>query len=233
MSIGHLQTGIGRRVAKREAHRFWHRALLFGVIALGLYVATDAIAAWRYGGYSYRDQTISELSAVGAPTRRFWLAMMVPYQPLIIGLAVGILATTRGWRRAQFVGWLLLAYVLVGLLWPFAPMHQREVLAAGGDNWKDTMHLVIAGITSSLYLLMMVVGMGFFGAKFRVYTLTTIAALAVFGTLTSVGSGAVADNDSTPWLGIWERIVVFGSMAWIAVLGLMLYRDRTRKGDSQ
>ena len=32
----------------------------------------------------------------------------------------------------------------LGLLWPFAPMHQREVLAAGGATPSDTLHQVLA-----------------------------------------------------------------------------------------
>jgi hypothetical protein len=35
-------------------------------------------------------------------------------------------------------------------------------------------------------------------------------------------SPKVSDNDPTPWVGISERIAVFGSMAWIAVLSIAL-----------
>ena len=45
------------------------------------------------------------------------------------------------------VGGLILAYTSLGLLWPFAVMHQREGLAAGGATWSDTMHLVLGGVT--------------------------------------------------------------------------------------
>ena len=34
----------------------------------------------------------------------------------------------------------------------------------------------------------------------------------------------VADNEPTPWVGITERIAVFGSMLWIAVLAIALLR---------
>jgi hypothetical protein len=43
--------------------------LICGIVSSGLYVAADILAAMRHEGYSYADQTISELSAIGAPTR--------------------------------------------------------------------------------------------------------------------------------------------------------------------
>ncbi|MGE0601905.1 MAG: DUF998 domain-containing protein [Dehalococcoidia bacterium] len=233
MAIRHLPFAVGHRVRESATARFWRKALLFGVLALVLYLAMDLIAAWRYAGYSYRDQTISELSAVDAPTRTFWLILVLPYEGLMLGLAAAILVAAKGRRRLLMIGALLLAYGVTGLLWPFAPMHQREVLAAGGDTWTDGAHLVLAGVTSTLFLLMMVIGLGTFGKGFRRYTLATIAALAIFGTLTSLGSGGVAENDSTPWLGVWERVAVFGSMAWIAVLGVLLYRREVREGGTE
>src|SRR5512133_680626 len=43
--------------------------LVCGIVAPLLYVASDVIAGLRWHGYSFRDQTISELNAIGAPTR--------------------------------------------------------------------------------------------------------------------------------------------------------------------
>jgi len=46
------------------------RALLAcGGISAFVYVAADAVAALSWEGYSYLDQTVSELFAIGAPTR--------------------------------------------------------------------------------------------------------------------------------------------------------------------
>ena len=39
------------------------------------YFGMDAVAALLYDGYSYTDQTISELSAIGAPTRSLWVPL--------------------------------------------------------------------------------------------------------------------------------------------------------------
>lgn len=52
-------------------------------------------------------------------------------------------------RAVRIVGGLILAFGSLGLLWPFAPMHQREVLAAGGGTLSDTMHVVLGVVTGA------------------------------------------------------------------------------------
>jgi len=52
------------------------KVLLFcGILAPLLRVATDVLAAMWYPGYSYIDQTMSQLAAIGAPTR----AVCIPF----------------------------------------------------------------------------------------------------------------------------------------------------------
>ena len=184
----------------------------------------DAIAALRYDGYSYRDQTISELSAVDAPTRAFWLWLVVPYEALVFSLALGVFSAARR-RAVGLIGWFVFVFALTGIAWPFAPMHQREVLAAGGGTTSDTMHLVLAGVTSVCFMGMTIAASVAFRGRFRLYSIATIAGLLVFGSLISVGSVGVADNEQTSWLGIYERINVFGAMLWMGVFGLKLRRD--------
>ena len=197
-----------------------------GIFALVLYVAMDLAAALRYDGYSYKSQTISELSAVDAPTRTMWLWLTIPYGALVLAFAVGVLAAAGANRWVRIVGILLLAYSIVNIAWPFAPMHQREVLAAGGGTWQDTAHLVLAGVTSALFLALMGFGARAFGKGFRNYTLATIVLLVVFGAIVALQSPNVGDNESTPWLGIAERINVFGAMLWMAVFAAVLLRRR-------
>jgi hypothetical protein len=49
-----------------------HRATVFllacGILSPLLYDGTDILASMSYSGYSYRDQAVSELFAIGAPT---------------------------------------------------------------------------------------------------------------------------------------------------------------------
>ncbi|HEY7271073.1 MAG TPA: DUF998 domain-containing protein, partial [Dehalococcoidia bacterium] len=190
-----------------------------------LYIAMDAVAALRYDGYSYLDQTISELSAVGAPTRSMWLPLGLAYAVLTLAGAAGIWFAASGSRRTRVVAVCITAVGVLGLVaWPFAPMHQRAVLAAGGGTFADTMHLALGGADTLLFVLAMVFGAGVFGRRFRLLSFAMLAAVLIAGSLTSMQAGAVADNGDTPWIGVTERIGVFGSMIWVAIFALALLR---------
>lgn len=202
--------------------------LLGGAAATALYVGIDAVAALRYEGYSYIDQTISELSAIDAPTRSLWIPFGVVHSLLTIGCGAGVWMSARGSRRLKLVGGFITVIGLLGLVaWPFAPMHQREVLAADGGTLSDTVHLILGGVDSLLFVSSIAVGATIFGKRFRNYSMATIAALFVCGLYTAMNANAVSQDEATPWIGITERISVFGSMIWIAVFALLLLPRRS------
>jgi hypothetical protein len=80
------------------------------------------------------------------------------------------------------VGGLLVAYGVIGLAWPFAPMHLR------GTEWTltDTMHIVLATVTVLLMLLAIGFGAAAFGKRFRRYSIATLAILVAFGALSGL-----------------------------------------------
>jgi len=107
-------------------------------------------------------------------------------------------------------------------------MHQREVLAADGGTWQDTMHLVTGGISSVLFFSMIGVGAFAFDRRFRWYSFATIGAMLVFGMLMNMDIAKVGNNESTAWLGVWERIAIEGAMLWEAVFAaVLLWSSRT------
>jgi len=110
------------------------------------------------------------------------------------------------------------------VLWPFAPMHLRETLAAGGGTLSDTMHLVLAGASVLLMLLAIGAAAAAFGTRFRVYSLATLAILAACGALTFLDAPGVAANLPTPWIGVWERINLGVFLLWVVVLATTLLR---------
>jgi hypothetical protein len=197
--------------------------LCCGIVAAVLYILLDATCALLYDGYSYRDQTISELSAIDAPTRTLWVVAGYVYTFVTLAAGAGILIAAGGRRSLQVIAGGVLLVGAIGLVgWPFAAMHQREVLAAGGDTLSDTMHLVFAGINSMIFVASIILGMFVFRGRFRAFTIVMFIAITVGGFYTWLESPDVATNDPTPWLGIAERITVFGSMLWIGVLGIRL-----------
>lgn len=218
--------GIAHAVSSQRSGFAVRRVLLAcGVVAFLLYVSMDGLAASLYDGYSYRDQTISELSAIGAPPRSWWVPLGAVYGVLMLAYAYGLWITSGRSRalRVIAVSVLLMAIMDLGA-WPFAPMHQREVLAAGGGTFSDTLHLILAGANTVLFFLVMAVGSTILGSRFRAYSFVTIAVVFAFGTAMGIVSPGVQDNGATPWLGIYERVAVFGPMLWLAALGIALLR---------
>jgi hypothetical protein len=51
----------------------------------------------------------------------------------------------------------------------------------------------------------------------------------VFGVLAGMDGPRIAANLPTPWLGVWERINVFGYMLWIIILSIVLFRRRNNQ----
>ena len=221
------------------AHRADFRALSPGIsrlsgrkILLGcgiafalLWIGMDVVASIVYEGYSYADQTVSELSAIGAPTRPFWFALGSVWSALVIAFGAGVWQSAGPRRSLRIVAGLLIAYALITLIvGPFSSMHRREVLAAGGGTLSDTLHLVVTGFGVLTFLLEIGFAATAFGRWFRFYSIATIAAMLVFGAITSFYAPEVQANEPTPWVGIYERINAYGYMLWIVVLAVMLWK---------
>jgi len=198
--------------------------LLSGLVASLLYAVMIAFIPMLWDSYSSFSQTISELSAINAPTRSVWVPLGFAYTVLVAAFGVGVFASGHRRRSLRVVGALLVFNGVFGLGW--LPMHQRAVLAAGGATATDTMHLAWSTVTSILLLSEIGVGAAAFARGFRFYSMTTMAVLVIFGALTFGEAPRVAANLPTPWLGIWERINVLGYMLWQAVLSITLLRGR-------
>lgn len=209
------------------------RALLVGgILSAVLYAAITALVPMRWDGYSSASRTISELSAIGAPTRRLWALLCIPYTLLAIGFGWGVWRSAGRDRPLRVVGGSLLAFGALGLLWPFAPMHLREVLAAGGATSSDTTHIVLGSVSVVLMLLAIGFGAAAFGRSFRLFSIASFAILLVFGVLTFLDAPGVAANRPTPWIGAWERINVGVFLLWEVVLAIALLRIRGVAADA-
>jgi hypothetical protein len=232
----HLR-GIQRRSTALSAQRStavgetWRKALLFcGVVSSLLY----ALMIWgiRYEGYSPISQVPSELTAIGAPTQALWARLGWIYTVLITAFGIGVWKSAGGHRAVRIVGGLILAYASLGLLWPFAPMHQRDVLAAGGGTPSDTLHQVLGAVTVFLMFLAIGFGATAFGKRFRLYSIVTIVVLLVFGGLTFLEAPHLQLDLPTPWIGLWERINISVFLVWVVVLASVLWRRVRAQGET-
>ncbi|HNY02851.1 MAG TPA: DUF998 domain-containing protein [Bacteroidales bacterium] len=193
-----------------------------GIASSLVYVAMNIVIPFFYPGYDCASMTVSELSAVGAPTRWMWVIPGILWTALVTAFGWGVLQSAGPNRRLRVAGLLLFLYGMVSIIWPFAPMHTREVLASGGGTITDTLHLTMAGVS----VLFMLASMGF-GAfaldkQFRIYTLGSMLALLLFGLLTATDAPRVEANLPTPYAGLWERINIGAFLVWVAALAVMV-----------
>jgi hypothetical protein len=173
------------------------------------------------------------LTAIGAPTQALWARLGWIYTVLVAAFGFGLWNSVSRNRAVRIVSGLILAYASLGLLWPFAVMHQREVLAAGGGTPSDTMHVVLGGVTVFLMFLVIAFGATGFGKRFRVYSIATIGVLLAFGGLTFLEAPRLQANLPTPWIGLWERINISVFLLWIAVLATALLRTPAVGGETR
>ena len=167
-------------------------------------------------------QTVSELSAVDAPTRPSWFVLGIVYTLLIAAFGWGVFKSADEKRSLRIAGILLMINGVMGLTW--TPMHQREVLAAGGGTFTDTWHLVMASITVLLMFLSIGFGAAAFAKGFRFYSIVTIIVFIVFGVLTFLEAPNVDKDLPTPFIGLWERINIAAFMVWMLVFSSILIR---------
>lgn len=206
--------------------------LLCGIVASVLYVVINIITPALWPAYQLTSQTVSELSAIGTPTRFVWTTLCVPYTLLMIAFAFGVLLSAANNKQLKIAGNLLLAYGLLGILWPFASMHQRVVLATGGGTISDRLHLAVGGLTELLYILALFFTAYAMKKWFRLYSLITFVILVIFGSLTFWAAPGVASNQPTPLLGIWERINIGIFLLWVVIFSLKLISNDSNAQNS-
>jgi hypothetical protein len=198
-----------------------------GIVSSVLYVATDILASLRYAGYSFADQQVSELLAAGSPVRTLMIGLnVIPYAVLMTAFGVGVWTVAGPKRAGRIAGALLIGYAVVGLAGGLLfRMNTREVLAAGEGDWRGGLHVPVTMVMS----LSLLVGMGFaatlLGRGFRWYTVGTILTLLAFGGLVGTQAGAIEANEPTPWMGTAERVNIYATMLWMAVLATGLLRS--------
>lgn len=204
--------------------------LACGILSSLLYGAM--IWTVRYEGYSLVSHVPSELTAIGAPTRSMWTWLGAGYTVLVIAFGWGVWNSAGQHRSERILGALLLVYGSLGLLWPFAPMHQRETLAAGGGTTSDTLHVALAALTVLLMFLAIGFGAAAFGKLFRSYSLASGVVLVAFGMLTFAEAPRLEAGLPTPWIGLWERINISVFLLWIVVLAARQLQNAAKKDTS-
>lgn len=211
--IVHTETGMRTATVIRQI------LLVCGILSSLFYVGADIVAAMSWHSYSYSSQSISELLAIGSPTRSIFAA--VHYDPLVIAFGIGVWWSADRKCALRTTGILLVAYGIASHMGFYFPMHQRG--ATG--SLTDHMHILLTIVLVLLIFLFVAFGATAAGKWFRLYSIVTILTMLVFGALAGMQGPRVAANLPTPGLGITERINVYSAMLWVLVLGVVLLRS--------
>ena len=189
-----------------------------GIASSLLYIAMNAFVPLLFAGYSTTTQTVSELSAIGAPTRSLWVWLAMLYILLFAAFGLGVWQSAADNKALRTTGKLILIYVLINFYWP--PMHLRGF----ERTMTDTLHIVWAMITLFLMMSIMVLGAVALGRLFRIYTFMTFVIFITFGILIGTEAPGIPQNTPTPHIGIWERINIGTFMLWVIVFAVTLLK---------
>ena len=208
-----------------DAHRKTVNILLTcGILGSFLYPITDIIAGNLYNGYSFNEQTVSELFAIGAPTSQLVVTLFTISSLLFIAFALGIWYLANDKRILRALSLMILGNAVNSLLlWNFFPMHMRGIQ----PSFTDTMHGILA--INPFVLVSLILGAVYFKNWFRYYSIATILLLMIMVVFAVPKALLVYENRPTPGLGIMERTSQYGHQLWHAMLAMLfLYKHRSK-----
>ena len=197
--------------------------LTCGLVSSVLYIGVDLAAAVAYPDYhSFTAQAISELTAVGAPTRALAKPLFIVYDVLVIAFAAGVWISARH-DRLRAAAAFIATIGLVGLFAaPVADMNDRGSEFAR----NDLLHIV----ATTVIVLCIFGGVAFasatFGRGFLRYSIATLVVLAVFGALAAMQGMRLAAGEPTPWFGVVERAHIGAYLLWMGALSLRIWPGR-------
>lgn len=160
--------------------------------------------------------------ATGAPSEALVDPLFLVYDVLVVAFGIGVVRESVARNQALTItGGLLIGYALLGFTGPtLFEMRPRGL----GSLQTDAPHIVVTGMI--VVILLLAIGFGAFalGTRFRIYSLATLLTVILFGALSARYADALAAGQPTAGFGILERINVYATLLWIAVLAVALLR---------
>ena len=199
--------------------------LACGILSSLLYVATDILGGMSYDGYSFTSQAVSELGAIGAPSAPIVIPLFFIYNLLALVFGYAVLREGIGRSRAlRISGATLITYGTIGLATNAFPTFFRMQQRGAGSLATDAPHIVLTILLVALLITAIGSGARAFGRPFRVYSYSTILTVVILGALAAPYGARLAAGEPTPGFGIAERIDIYATLLWVAVLAIALLR---------
>ena len=210
------------------------KALLFsGIAAAFVFVLTNVLAGtlwslrWTDRPYDYLSQSISDLSAIGAPTYAVAYPLTILYGLLMTAFGVGVWLLGRGNRLLRLTAALLLGYSLLGLVAAiFFPNRLTGDIANAADNI-----LYVVPMALSIFCILFAIAAGAIAFRnwFRTYSLGTLALFAAL-TLLSIFVFPTVAAEPVVRTGLQERTMMFFNLLWVVLLAFVLRRAENMRG---
>lgn len=193
---------------------------LLGVISFLSYIAAMVFSPLAYPGYNWMEQAVSDLSAVGAPSKMLWTQLAALYD--ICGVVsitiVCIYVKDNLQNKCLRVGIYLFAIMswISGVGYRMFPLANPDKL--GG--FQDVMHLAVTALVVLLSIVSLIVIMvgGYKGHRYvSIANWALVAFLMMF--IGAIGTNVVPKE----YFGIVERFSVLAATGYNAVLGVYLF----------
>jgi Protein of unknown function (DUF998) len=195
--------------------------LACGIAAPSLSLASDILACARWRGYSPVRQSISELSAVGAPTRSLVTALDLVRDGLLVAFAAGVSGSAGANRALRATGTLVLANCAIhAFAAAFLPRDYSEPTWSPGN----TANTVVMATSVGCSIAAMATGAVALPGPFRAVSAgipSSFAGLTALALLVPWPEGAPPTST-----GAQERTMAYAYHLWLAGLAIVLLRSR-------
>jgi hypothetical protein len=182
--------------------------LLSAVVGAVLFIGTDLVVGTLTKGYSFVFQSISQLSADGAPMRSIVVPLVVASNVCVMAVGAGCWALAGQDAAMRITGGLLVGNGLLGSVAAFFPTR------LGVTSDRSSLTVILGAGAVVCLVLAMASGAVAFENWFR---FTSIAILLIFAVLTIVGF-----MQATPHVGLQERVLSYVFLLWVVTLGIAL-----------
>jgi hypothetical protein len=187
-----------------------------GMLAVPVYVLHVLLGGFLWKDYSHLQQPISDLTAIGAPSRTLMLNLTSIYgvMALIFAISFSVFESMKHYKLVFLGGISFILMELVSISYGFFP----QDLPGSEVTFEGTMHLVVTGLIVPFTILSpFLIGFGFIKElkwkSFGIYSIISGCLILIFGSLCGVFFA-----NKLPYFGLVERINIGVLQVWTFML---------------
>ena len=194
-----------------------NKTLLFcGIIAALLNLGMDLLAGKLLKGYSFAAQSMSELGALGSPTRPLVVGLSLFASVFMIAFGLGVWLTVGPAVLPRIVAGLILGNVISGLIATLFFPNQFGVRPEFG-----TPGVLLMFVSVLCFVLAMVFGAAAFHGWMRLLSIAIPTAYILLAILRFATAASSAQRDLV-LIGVQERTMAYSFMMWVMALAIYL-----------